>query len=79
MIIDVEAINDDVVECTPRAFAEAKNKLRRNRGGRTIVHVELEDQTRCNKRRRELQNQTIINCEKYMNLGGSSSSMSDAF
>ncbi|XP_047157107.1 E3 ubiquitin-protein ligase RNF4-like isoform X1 [Vigna umbellata] len=76
-MIDVEDIDDDVVECTPGAFAEAKNKSRRIRG-RTIVDVELEDQTRRNKRRRELRNQTIINCEKYINLEGSSSSMSDS-
>ncbi|BAT91075.1 hypothetical protein VIGAN_06238100 [Vigna angularis var. angularis] len=66
-MIDVEDIDDDVVECTPGAFAEAKNKSRRIRG-RTIVDVELEDQTRRNKRRRELRNQTIINCEKVIVL-----------
>ncbi|TKY67708.1 E3 ubiquitin-protein ligase RNF4 [Spatholobus suberectus] len=78
-MIDVEAIDDDVVECTPRAFAEAKNNSRRNRG-RTIVDVDLEDQTRVtnnnhNKRRRELPTQTIINSDKYINLEGSGSSM----
>ncbi|KAK7404370.1 hypothetical protein VNO78_05215 [Psophocarpus tetragonolobus] len=74
-MIDVEAIDDDVVECTPRAFAEAKNNSRRNR--RTIVDVDLEDQTRRNRRRRELPNQTVINCDKYINLEGSSSSVGE--
>ncbi|XP_027355052.1 E3 ubiquitin-protein ligase RNF4-like [Abrus precatorius] len=77
-MIDVEAIDDDVVECTPRAFAEAKNNSRRVRG-RTIVDVDLEDQTRVtnnnrHKRRRESPNQMIINCDMYINLEGSSSS-----
>ncbi|RDX82186.1 E3 ubiquitin-protein ligase TRIM21, partial [Mucuna pruriens] len=77
-MIDVEAIDDDVVECTPRAFAEAKNNSRRNRG-RTVVDLDLEDQTAVtnnnnNKRRREPARQTIINCDKYINLEGCSSS-----
>ncbi|XP_061342141.1 uncharacterized protein LOC133288404 [Gastrolobium bilobum] len=78
-LIDVEVIDDDVVESTPRAFAEAKNNSRRNRG-RTIVDVDLEDQNRVtnnnrNKRRRESPNRMIINCELYINLEGRSSSM----
>jgi len=77
-MIDVEAIDDDVVESSPRAFAEAKNNSRRNRS-RTIVDVDLEEQTRVNnnnrnKRRREPPNRTIINCDLYINLEGSSSS-----
>ncbi|XP_028797131.1 uncharacterized protein LOC114752562, partial [Neltuma alba] len=41
VMIDVEAIeDDDVVESSPRAFAEAKNNFRRNRR-RTIVDVDL--------------------------------------
>jgi len=40
-MIDVEAIDDDVIESSPRAFAEAKNNSRRN-GGRTIVDVDIE-------------------------------------
>ncbi|CAL5212610.1 unnamed protein product [Lathyrus oleraceus] len=76
-LIDVEAIDDDVIESSPRAFAEAKNNSRRNRG-RTIVDVDLEEQTRVNnniryKRRREPPNRTIINCDLYINLEGSSS------
>ncbi|CAJ2679587.1 E3 ubiquitin-protein ligase RNF4 isoform X2 [Trifolium pratense] len=77
-MIDVEEIDDDVIESSPRAFAEAKNNSRRNRG-RTIVDVDLEEQTRVSnnnryKRRREPPNQTIINCDLYINLEGSSSS-----
>ncbi|XP_058730195.1 uncharacterized protein LOC131602187 [Vicia villosa] len=78
-LIDVEAIDDDVIESSPRAFAEAKNNSRRNRS-RTIVDVDLvEEQNRVNnnnrnKRRREPPNQTIINCDLYINLEGSSSS-----
>ncbi|KAF7809365.1 E3 ubiquitin-protein ligase RNF4-like [Senna tora] len=41
-MIDVEAIDDDVVESSPRAFAEAKNNSRRNRL-RTIVVVDLDN------------------------------------
>ncbi|KAK4261944.1 hypothetical protein QN277_004874 [Acacia crassicarpa] len=79
-MIDVEAIDDDVVESTPRAFAEAKNNSRRNRS-RAIVDVDL-DQTRVaknnrNKRRRDYPSQTIINCDLYINLEGSSSSMKE--
>ncbi|XP_020215115.1 E3 ubiquitin-protein ligase RNF4 [Cajanus cajan] len=77
-LIDVEAIDDDVVECTPTAFAEAKNYSRRNRG-RTIVDVDSEDPTRVadnnqNKRRRQ-SNPTIIICDEYINLEGGGSSM----
>ncbi|CAL0304297.1 unnamed protein product [Lupinus luteus] len=78
--IDVDALDDDVIECTPRAFAEAKNKSnsRRNRR-RTIVDVDLEDQTRvitnsnCNKHNRVTPGQPIINCDQYdlcINLEG---------
>ncbi|XP_039031258.1 E3 ubiquitin-protein ligase RNF4-like isoform X2 [Hibiscus syriacus] len=37
--IDVEAIDDDVIESSARAFAEAQNNSRRNRG-RTVVDVD---------------------------------------
>ncbi|KAK7308445.1 hypothetical protein VNO77_42050 [Canavalia gladiata] len=63
--IDVDAIDDDVVESSPRAFAQAKINARRIRR-RIIVDVDSEDQTR-----RDLPNQTIINLES------SSSSMSE--
>ncbi|OIV99573.1 hypothetical protein TanjilG_17383 [Lupinus angustifolius] len=82
--IDVEAFDDDVIESNPRAFAEAKNKnnSRRNRR-RTIVDVDLEDQTRvtnnsCNKRNRVSPGQRIINCDHYdlcINLEVSNSDM----
>ncbi|KAJ7950470.1 E3 ubiquitin-protein ligase RNF4 [Quillaja saponaria] len=76
-MIDVEAIDDDVVESSPTAFAEAKSNSLRNRG-RTIVDVDLEDRTRAaqnnqNKRRRDPPNRTIINCDLYVNLESSSS------
>ncbi|KAK7258056.1 hypothetical protein RIF29_32462 [Crotalaria pallida] len=83
--IDVEAIDDDVIESTPRAFAEAKNKNNSRRiRRRTIVDVDLEDQTRVtnnngNKRNRISPGQTVINCDTYdhdhdlyINLEGSS-------
>ncbi|KAL1362059.1 hypothetical protein HN51_010350 [Arachis hypogaea] len=82
--IDVEAIvDDDVVESSPRAFAEAKNNARNNarrNRERTIVDVDLEDQNRItnycrNKRRRESSSRTVINCDLYINLESSSSSM----
>ncbi|BBH10022.1 RING/U-box superfamily protein [Prunus dulcis] len=59
-MIDVEAIDDDVVESSPRAFAEAKNNARRNQR-RITVDVDLE-RTRVtrNKRRRVAPNQTIL-------------------
>ncbi|GMN50286.1 hypothetical protein TIFTF001_019449 [Ficus carica] len=94
--IDVEAIDDDVIESSPRAFAAAKNK-RRNRG-RTVVDVEsdlthtlcvapslsvslilAEERNRVahgnHKRRRTASNQTIINCDLYINLESGGSSM----
>ncbi|XP_054781461.1 uncharacterized protein LOC129288754 [Prosopis cineraria] len=83
VMIDVEAIeDDDVVESSPRAFAEAKNNLRRNRR-RTRVDVDLEEWTRgnnndCNKRRRSSSSQTIINCDLYVNLEASNSSMTES-
>ncbi|GAB2297982.1 hypothetical protein Dimus_032063 [Dionaea muscipula] len=76
-LIDVDSIDDDVVVSSASAFAEAKNKSRRNRGG-TIVDIDSEDSTRCgannrNKRRRVPPNQPIINCETYANLTSANS------
>ncbi|KAK6937626.1 hypothetical protein RJ641_031134 [Dillenia turbinata] len=77
--IDVEAIDDEVVISSPRAFAEAKNNSRRNRG-RTVVDEDLEvlanrmNVINRNKRRRVPSNHTIINCDLYINLEGSSTS-----
>ncbi|KAF2284530.1 hypothetical protein GH714_026150 [Hevea brasiliensis] len=82
--IDVEAFDDDVIESSPRAFAEAKSNAQRNNAQRThgrtvVVDVDSGRTTRLNynnhnKRRRVLPNQTIINCEHYVNLESSSSS-----
>ncbi|XP_041002021.1 E3 ubiquitin-protein ligase RNF4-like isoform X1 [Juglans microcarpa x Juglans regia] len=75
-LIDVEAIDDDVVESSPRAFAQARNRSRRN-GGRLVVDVDLETRTRVvaqnnRDRRRALPRQTIFNCDLYINLESSS-------
>lgn len=70
--IDLEALDDDVVISSPSAFAEAKNKSRRTRGRALVVDVDSEDRsTRLNsnnpsKRRRVPPNQTIINCDAYV-------------
>ncbi|XP_010247060.1 PREDICTED: uncharacterized RING finger protein C548.05c-like isoform X2 [Nelumbo nucifera] len=84
--IDVEAIDDDVLISSPRSFAEARNKSRRNQGVMVILDEDSEVHqgsseepiTRLalnsyNKRRRVPPNQTIINCELYINLEGSHS------
>ncbi|TKY69111.1 E3 ubiquitin-protein ligase RNF4 [Spatholobus suberectus] len=68
--IDVDAIDDDVVESSPRAFAQAKSNARRRVRRRTIVDVDLEDETRGDP-----PNQTIINGDLYINLESSSSSV----
>ncbi|KAI4356367.1 hypothetical protein L6164_000396 [Bauhinia variegata] len=77
--IDVEAIDDDVVESSPMAFAEAKTNARRNRGRIIVDLVNSEDRVRVNnnnrnKRRRDSTSEAI-NCEIYINLESSSSSM----
>ncbi|XP_031285589.1 E3 ubiquitin-protein ligase RNF4 isoform X4 [Pistacia vera] len=61
--IDVEAIDDDVIESSPRAFAEAKNNSRRNHGRDFVVDVDsgrttrlttrLTNNNRSKRRRRE--------------------------
>ncbi|XP_028797055.1 E3 ubiquitin-protein ligase RNF4 [Neltuma alba] len=76
--IDVEAIDDDVIECTASAFAEAKNNSRRNRG-RTVVDVDLDyrswiNENATNNCRRDSSNQTIPNSDVCINLEGSGSS-----
>ncbi|KAF3435951.1 hypothetical protein FNV43_RR23043 [Rhamnella rubrinervis] len=76
--IDIEAIDDDVIESSPRAFAEAKNNSRRNRG-RTVVDVDLEERARTNhKRRRVPSNNAIINCDFYINLESNSNSTKES-
>ncbi|KAJ9564956.1 hypothetical protein OSB04_000922 [Centaurea solstitialis] len=77
--IDVEELDDDVIISSPRAFEEAKSKSRRSR--RTVVvDVESGGAARLglnqgNKRRRGSANPPVINCERYVNLEGSSDSM----
>ncbi|XP_031285585.1 E3 ubiquitin-protein ligase RNF4 isoform X1 [Pistacia vera] len=88
--IDVEAIDDDVIESSPRAFAEAKNNSRRNHGRDFVVDVDsgnigrttrlttrLTNNNR-SKRRRVSPNSTIINCDLYINLEGTSNSMRES-
>ncbi|KVH94250.1 hypothetical protein Ccrd_003716, partial [Cynara cardunculus var. scolymus] len=79
--IDVEELDDDVIISSPRAFEEvAKNKSRRSR--RTLV-VDVESEggavrlglNQGNKRRRGSAIPPVINCERYVNLEGSSDSM----
>ncbi|XP_047939662.1 E3 ubiquitin-protein ligase RNF4-like [Salvia hispanica] len=72
--IDVEALDDDVIISSPTAFAEAKNNARRNRGRTVVVDVDNDDRASRNKRRRVPTNQTIINCDLYINLESSSNS-----
>ncbi|XP_020224086.1 E3 ubiquitin-protein ligase complex slx8-rfp subunit slx8 isoform X2 [Cajanus cajan] len=70
-MIDVEAIDDDVVESSPRSFAQAKsNNARRRVRRRMVVDVDLEEETRGDP-----QNQTIINGALYINLESSSCSV----
>ncbi|XP_031285587.1 E3 ubiquitin-protein ligase RNF4 isoform X2 [Pistacia vera] len=85
--IDVEAIDDDVIESSPRAFAEAKNNSRRNHGRDFVVDVDSGRTTRLttrltnnnrSKRRRVSPNSTIINCDLYINLEGTSNSMRES-
>ncbi|GMH27918.1 hypothetical protein Nepgr_029761 [Nepenthes gracilis] len=83
--IDVDLIDDDVFVSSARAFSEAKQNSRRNRG-RTIIDVDLEESTTTrhaanhrNKRLRVPSNQRIINCESYVNLEGCANSMGDKF
>ncbi|KAL3633312.1 hypothetical protein CASFOL_022839 [Castilleja foliolosa] len=72
--IDVEALEDDVIISSPRAFAEAKNNSRRVRGHTVVVDLDSEERPARHKRRRAPTNQTIINCDLYINLDGSSTS-----
>lgn len=89
--IDVEALDDDVIESSPRAFAEAKSNARRNnlqrnhsqrsRGSTVVVDVDSGRTTRLainhNKRRRVSSNQTNISSVRYENLESHSNSMRD--
>ncbi|CAN8265636.1 unnamed protein product [Cochlearia groenlandica] len=69
-MIDVDAIEDDVIESSASAFAEAKNKSSGTRRRRPLmVDVESGCTTRLpanisNKRRRIPSNQPVIDCEQ---------------
>ncbi|XVE72729.1 hypothetical protein DITRI_Ditri11bG0062200 [Diplodiscus trichospermus] len=70
--IDVEAIDDDVIESSARAFAEAKSNSMRSRG-RAVVDVDSGQPARStnndqNKRRRLPPRAAVINCDHYINL-----------
>lgn len=81
--IDLEAIDDDVMLSSPRAFAEAKNNSRRNHGRVIVVDVDSDErssrgsQNGRNKHRRVSANQTFINCDLYINLEAASNSVRD--
>ncbi|XP_009129742.1 E3 ubiquitin-protein ligase RNF4 [Brassica rapa] len=60
-MIDVDAIEDDVVESSASDFAEAISKLTGSRRRRLTVGVESGGTT--NKRRRVPPNQPVIDCE----------------
>ncbi|KAL6497872.1 hypothetical protein OROHE_026899 [Orobanche hederae] len=73
--IDVDALDDDdVIISSPRAFAEAKNSSKRVRDHPILVDVDSDERPVRYKRRRASTNSTIINCELYISLDGSSSS-----
>ncbi|KNA23985.1 hypothetical protein SOVF_020040 isoform A [Spinacia oleracea] len=73
--IDVDSLDDDVVLCSPRAFAEAKNNSRRNQTRTNVVDIDRESSTRNaanqrNKRQRISTTLPIINCESYVISSG---------
>lgn len=78
--IDVEGLDDgdddDVIILSPRAFAEAKNNPRRNRGGAIVVDVDSEERpcrvasTNTYKRRNSITNQPVMNSQMCINLDG---------
>ncbi|KAK9020482.1 hypothetical protein V6N11_010506 [Hibiscus sabdariffa] len=77
--IDVEAIDDDVIESSALAFAEAKNNSRRSRR-RAVVDVDSglpaqSTNNNPNRCRRFLPSPTVINCDHYINLESSPQSM----
>ncbi|CAA2959700.1 E3 ubiquitin- ligase RNF4-like [Olea europaea subsp. europaea] len=73
--IDLEAYEDDVIISSPGAFAEAKYNSIRNRGRTVVVDLDAEERSSRNKRRRVSANQTIINCDVYVNLDGNNNAM----
>ncbi|CAH8278901.1 unnamed protein product [Arabidopsis lyrata] len=72
-MIDVDAIEDDVIESSASAFAEAKSKSRNARRRPLMVDVESGGTTRLpanisNKRRRVPSSEPVIDCEHaYVN------------
>jgi hypothetical protein len=67
-MIDVDAIEDDVIESSASAFAEAKSKSRNARRRPLMVDVESGGTTRfpaniSNKRRRIPSSESVIDCE----------------
>ncbi|OWM62773.1 hypothetical protein CDL15_Pgr020067 [Punica granatum] len=82
--IDVDAIDDDVLLSSPRAFAEARSKARRNRGRPAVVDVEsvaAEERSTArsghnhrSRRRRVASNQSVTNSDLCINLETSSNS-----
>ncbi|XVF81217.1 hypothetical protein PTKIN_Ptkin15bG0138400 [Pterospermum kingtungense] len=66
--IDVEAIEDDVIESSATAFAEAKKNSRRTRGRTVLVDVDSARSARSSRRRRLPPGTTVINCDHYINL-----------
>ncbi|KAF3682138.1 putative glutaredoxin-C14-like [Capsicum annuum] len=81
--IDVEALDDDVIISSPRAFAAAKNNSRRNQGRVIVLDVDSEDPaprgSSRDKRRRASTNQATTsgnvpidleghNCQKRVDL-----------
>ncbi|KAJ8535659.1 hypothetical protein K7X08_023379 [Anisodus acutangulus] len=74
--IDVEALDDDVIISSPRAFAAAKNKSRRNQGRVIVLDADSEDRTsRGNsrdKRRRVSTNQATNSGDIHIDLEGHS-------
>ncbi|KAF5746300.1 E3 ubiquitin-protein ligase RNF4 isoform X2 [Tripterygium wilfordii] len=78
--IDVDAIDDDVIESSPGAFAEATKYSRRNRR-RIVLDVDSGQTTYAAdtrlKRTTVPQNQTNFHCELYINYGTSSKSKGD--
>ncbi|KAF5726579.1 E3 ubiquitin-protein ligase RNF4 isoform X2 [Tripterygium wilfordii] len=79
--IDVDAIDEDIIESSPGAFAEATKNSRRNR---RIIVLDVDSgqttyvgDTPRVKRTKVLQNQTNFHCELYINCGTSSKSKRD--
>ncbi|KAA8543504.1 hypothetical protein F0562_021001 [Nyssa sinensis] len=80
--INVETYDDDVIISSRRAFEEARNNSRRNRGRTVVVDVDSgrtfgPSPNNRNNRRRLSSNPMIIDCDLYIDLEGSSDSMKD--